>query len=163
MYLATSYVRSTSATMHLIIPESMNRLCLGFTYSIRLGQPHMNISPGRHHLVPYRSLLAHTRRRRNERDVVIASEEERDRVSVLGRRWPGTMAGRDEDVVGPASELVADVDDKGVGDADGVDPWYGERHEGDRTRHQAETTPATHILLHGSAPAERAHRPVGGW
>jgi hypothetical protein len=32
------------------------------------------------------------------------------------------MTGRNEDVVGPASELVADVDDEGVGDADGVDP-----------------------------------------
>jgi hypothetical protein len=87
---------------------------------------------------------------------VITTEEERDRISIFSSRGACAVTGGNEDVVCPAGELVADVDQEGLGDARSVDPWscqFGTDRSGDYV---------AYILLYGSALGELERRPGEG-
>lgn len=82
----------------------------------------MNIIARLHDLVLVRSRLSDASRDRLHEDVVVASEEEWDRVPIPLQGGEDAVARRDKDTVGPARELVADVDHECLGDGRCVDP-----------------------------------------
>lgn len=73
-------------------------------FGVYLAQAHVNICPRRHELVFCRTVFSHAGWRRNERYVVVASEKEGNRVSVL-ERGEDPMCGRHENVVYQSADI----------------------------------------------------------
>lgn len=94
IYSTLSCVLKTSFRKEVIVPGS---ICLD-AFRVDLAQSHVDVRARSHDVVLGRPILRHASWRRDQGYVVVASEEERDRISIFQGRLD-SVRGRYKDIV----------------------------------------------------------------